>query len=142
MQKKQKISFPNLKTLKEHEEINEIHLKKLIKKIISDGVLKRPIVVDKKTKIILDGAHRFNAFKIIGCKKIPVIFVNYDLPEIKVYFWKNSKKRLSKKMIVKLALSGKKLPPKTTKHMIFSKNKLKHISIIQKKVNIPLKALK
>jgi ParB-like chromosome segregation protein Spo0J len=78
------MALMKINELKEHEEINPFHLKEFMEKIKSDGILKKPIVVDKNTKIVLDGAHRLNALKALGCKKIPAVLVNYRSLKIKV----------------------------------------------------------
>jgi hypothetical protein len=45
-------------------------------------------------------------------------------------------------MIIQTALAGRRMPPKTSKHMIIIKGELKHISILEKDINIPLEKLK
>jgi hypothetical protein len=102
---------------------------------MKDGILKRPIVVDRSTKIILDGHFRFNALKQLGCSKIPVFFVDYDSPHILVEGWRDGE-TVTKEDVVRAGLTGKKLPPKTSKHMLSF-----HISKIAKKVNTPLSDL-
>jgi sulfur carrier protein ThiS len=136
-----KMALMKINELKEHEEINPSHLKELMEKIKSDGILKKPIAVDKNTKIVLDGAHRLNALKALGCKKIPAVLVNYRSPKIKVLPWRKGEK-IAKKDVIIAGLTGNKLPPKTSKHMVEVNGKLKHISFLQKRVNIPLEKLR
>jgi DNA-binding transcriptional ArsR family regulator len=135
------ISFVKLEELREHEDVDLKHLKRLKEEIVSNNILKMPIVIDKNTKVILDGEHRFNILKELDYKKIPVIFVDYNSPEIQVKTWRDNRK-LTKEKIIEAGLTGKKFPPKTSKHMIKIGNKLKHISFIEKKINIPLEKLK
>jgi hypothetical protein len=135
------ICFIELEALKEHEEIRPDYLEQLKNEILSDGILKMPIAVDKKTYIILDGHHRLHALKKIGCKKIPVILFDYQSPEIEVIPWREDE-NITKEMIIQTALAGKRMPPKTSKHMILIKGELKHISILEKDINIPLDKLK
>ena len=127
--------------VKEHEEIDPFHFQNLLQQIKSDGILKRPIVIDKKTKVILDGVHRTNILKELGCDKIPAILVDYSSPKIKVLCWRKEEK-LTKKDVILAGLTGKKFPPKTSKHMIEVDGKLKHISFIQKRIDIPLEELR
>jgi ParB-like chromosome segregation protein Spo0J len=47
-------------------------LRKLIKEIKKDGFINNPIIVDRNTRIILDGHHRFNAIKFLGLALSPV----------------------------------------------------------------------
>lgn len=127
--------------LKEHEEIDKERLKRLKNEIISDNMLKKSIAVDKNTNVILDGHHRLRALKELFYKRIPVVFVDYQLPEIQVQAWKKGE-IITKDMVINAALNGKKFPPKTSKHMVLINGKLKHISTIEKKVNILLEDLK
>ena len=135
------ICFIELKDLKEHEEIRPEYLEQLKNEILSDGILKMPIAVDKETYIILDGHHRLHALKKIGCKRIPVILFDYQSPEIEVIPWREDE-MITKEMIIQTALAGRRMPPKTSRHMILIKGELKHISILEKDINIPLEKLK
>jgi hypothetical protein len=100
-----------------------------------------PIAVDKKTYIILDGHHRLHALKKIGCKRIPVILFDYQSPEIEVLPHREGE-TVTKEMIIETALTGGRMPPKTSKHMIMIKGELKHISILETVINIPLEKLR
>jgi ParB-like chromosome segregation protein Spo0J len=135
------IVFIRIDELREHEEIRPPYLEELKNEILSDGILKMPIAVDKSTYIILDGHHRLHALKKIGCKKIPVILVDYHSPEIEVIPWREGEK-ITKEMIIETALTGKRMAPKTSKHMIRVEGELKHISILEVVINIPLEELR
>ncbi|MDP2971868.1 MAG: ParB N-terminal domain-containing protein [Deltaproteobacteria bacterium] len=74
------IVFVRIEELKEHEEIRPDYLEDLKNEILSDGILKMPIAVDRDTYVILDGHHRLHALKRIGCKRIPVVLVDYHPP--------------------------------------------------------------
>ncbi|MGQ9529943.1 MAG: ParB N-terminal domain-containing protein [Candidatus Bathycorpusculaceae bacterium] len=130
-----------LNKLKQHEEVDPAHLQELKKEIWSDGILKFAIIVDKNTNVILDGQHRFNAVKELECKRIPVVYVDYNSPAIEVQSWKGNP-HLTKKDVIKAGLSGRKFPPKTSKHMIWIGNTLLHISALEKRVDIPLEELR
>ncbi len=130
-----------LDKLRQHEEADPEHLKELTQEIASDKILKYTIVVDEKTNIILDGEHRYNALKNLGCKRIPVIYVDYSSPNIEVQTWRNNH-HLTKRDIIEAALTGKRFPPKTSRHMIRNSNVLSHISTIEKRVDIPLEVLR
>ena len=134
------VVFTYIKDLKEHEEVDEQEVKNIVSKIESRGVIRKPIIVDKKTNLILDGHCRFNALKRLGCLKIPVIYVDLMSPDIMVEAWRKGEK-ISKNDLIKAISNGIKMPPKTSKHMIKIDGKRMHISIIEKDVNIPLKNL-
>lgn len=71
----------------DHEKINQGHLDELIKDIKETKTLKRPIIVDKYSHIVLDGHHRYFACKAIGCKRIAAYVVDYYDPSIKIETW-------------------------------------------------------
>lgn len=129
-----------IEDLKGHEETDPDRLNKLMKEIEADGILKKSIAVDENSNVILDGHHRLRALKELGYTKIPVKFVDYNLPDIIVHAWKEGGE-VSKEMVVSTAIEGKKFPSRTTKHMVKINGKLEHISVIEKEVNIPLKKL-
>ena len=83
-------------------------------------MLKEPIIVDRKTNIILDGHHRYNCAKILGLKKIPAYLVNYLNKDIKV-----EKRRedieINKEIVINKAMHNELFPPKTTKHILKKK---------------------
>jgi hypothetical protein len=135
------ICLIDLEALKEHEEIRPVYLEELKNEILSDGILKMPIAVDKKTYIILDGHHRLHALKKIGCKRIPVILFDYQAPEIEVHPHREGE-TVTKEMIIRTALAGRRMPPKTSKHMILIDGELKHISVLETVINVPLEKLK
>jgi hypothetical protein len=135
------IVFVELEELREHEEIRPDHLEELKNEILSDGILKMPIAVDKKNYIILDGHHRLHALKKIGCNRIPVILFDYQSPKIEVLPHREGE-TVTKEMIIQTALAGRRMPPKTSKHMILIEGELKHISILETVINIPLEKLK
>ena len=139
--KPKKIVFFEIEELKEHEEIRPDYLEILKNEILSDGILKMPICIDKKTCIILDGHHRLQALKKIGCTKIPVVMVDYHSPEIKVIPWREGE-MITKEKIIDTALSGKRMPSKTSKHMIILDGEWTHISAIEMTIDIPLEELK
>jgi hypothetical protein len=135
------IIFFKIEELKEHEEIRPDYLEALENEILSDGILKMPIAVDQNTCIILDGHHCLQALKRIGCIKIPVVLVDYQSPNIKVIGWRQGES-LTKEIIIDTALTGRKMPSKTSKHMIILNGEWKHISAIEMFINIPLEKLK
>jgi hypothetical protein len=141
------ITLPNhvclvdLVVLKEHEQIRPDYLEQLKDEILSDGILKMPIAVDKTTYIILDGHHRLHALKKIGCRRIPVILFDYQSPEIEVVPHRDGE-TITKEMVIQTALAGRRMPPKTSKHMIVIEGELRHISVLETVINIPLEKLK
>jgi ParB-like chromosome segregation protein Spo0J len=135
------IVYIGIEELREHEEIRPHYLEELKNEILSDGILKMPIAVDRSTYIILDGHHRLHALKKIGCKRIPAILVDYHSEEIEVLPWREGE-RVTKEMVIHTALSGRRMAPKTSKHMIRVGGEWRHISILETVINVPLEELK
>jgi len=81
------IVFIELSILKPHEEIDLKHLEKLKKRIIKDGYIKDPIIVDKNYNIIIDGHHRVEILKEISCLKAPVHYIDYLSNEVEIKTW-------------------------------------------------------
>lgn len=79
--------FIKISKLRSHEEIDLKHLEKLKKRILKDGYIKDPIIIDKKYNIIIDGHHRVEILKEISCSKAPVHYIDYLNDEIKIYAW-------------------------------------------------------
>ena len=139
--KKDEVVFLEMEVLKEHEEIRPDYLEALKNEILCDGILKMPICVDEKTCIILDGHHRLQALKRLGCRRIPVVMVDYQSPEVKVIPWREGE-AVTKEKIIDTALSGGRMPSKTSKHMINLDGEWTHISAIEMIINVPLEKLK
>lgn len=130
-----------IEALKPHEHVDPDRLSSLTRRILTDGVLKKPIVADHRTNVVLDGHHRLQALKLLGCQLIPVIYVDYNDPRIVVETFKKHME-LTKEMVVEAGLNGRPFPPKTSKHMVSENGCLVHISEFEKPIHIPLDRLK
>lgn len=130
-----------LRIFKPHEKTKPDVLRKIKNEIKNDGILKRAILVDKNTNVVIDGHHRLEALRQMGYSKIGVQFIDYQLPEIKVESWKRDG-YITKEMVINAGISGKKLPPKISKNLISINGKDFHVSKIEKVINVPLEKLK
>ncbi|MEM3404530.1 MAG: ParB N-terminal domain-containing protein [Nitrososphaeria archaeon] len=128
-----------ISSLKEHEQVDAKRLNRLKERIKKDALIKKAIAVDINTGVVLDGHHRLNALKELGCKMIPAILVDYKSPDIEVTTWK--KGDLTKEDVLAAGLSSKKFPPKTSKHLINLNGRKMHIAYIERKVDLPLSNL-
>ena len=78
----------------------------------------KPIIVDNKYNIVLDGSHRYAFLLKYGYKKAPVIKVDYTDETIfvgnslKHRFLIDKDLELNKSKIIEVALNEKLLPPK------------------------------
>lgn len=118
----------NINRLKTHEEISKRRVNQVQKEIEVLGLIKNPVVVDRKTLVVLDGHHRLAALKKLGAIKAPVFLVNYLSKNIRVYLRrKNLFMTLIKQTVINMALASKNFPLKTTKHLV--KNRLRNVNI-------------
>jgi hypothetical protein len=111
----------DIEVLQCHEEVVEDRLNSFINylKTLEGDILISSIIVCDKSMIIIDGHHRYHALKHFGVKNVPVTFVNYSHPTIKAYF----DDRVLKSKIIEIVDSGELLPPKSSKHVIWDRNK-------------------
>jgi len=136
-----RICLVDISSLKAHERTDSFRLKALKDEIWSDGFLKRPIVVDEKTNVIIDGHHRVEALRLLGCVKIPVCYVDYMCDKIGLKAMvKNIE--ITKDKVIEAALNNNLFDPKSTCHYVKLSNNIKHISYIQRRIDIPLESLK
>ncbi|MFH0971908.1 MAG: ParB N-terminal domain-containing protein [Candidatus Micrarchaeota archaeon] len=112
---KRKYTLMSIRRLKSHEQIQPDRLAKLILRIQKDGMLKKPILVDGKNHVILDGHHRAESLKRLKLKKIPAILVDYSSRAIKLAS-RREKIHVSKHSVIRHALQNQPFPPKTSRH--------------------------
>jgi hypothetical protein len=111
-----RIELIPIELLRPHEQIIDEHVEELLEDIRRRGVLIKPILVDEKTLTILDGHHRVEALRRLGAKYVPAVLVDYDDECISVGTWRPGWK-VTKSLVRSTALSGKLLPPKTSRHI-------------------------
>ncbi len=104
--------------LKPHEQASAKDLSSLRRCLLDENgrILKFPIVCDKENNIIIDGHCRYNIFKELNLKKIPVYYVDYSDERIVIDKWRNGEK-VTKEDVIAMGKSDEIFPPKTTKHM-------------------------
>jgi len=124
-----KIVLLPIDELKPHEKGSPLYLELLKKEILRDGLLKYPIIADEKTRVILDGMHRWLALKSLGYTLIPVILVDaFQNPKIHVgtrrihRYIIDSDKEITIERVIAAGLSGRLMKPRSTRHFFpFSK---------------------
>ncbi len=104
-------------SLLRHEETLPGHLAELTDEIARDGELRCPIVVDRRSLVILDGHHRARALENLGCTLAPVYLVDYLDPGICVVA-RRPDIPVTKEAVVRTGLSGIPYPPKTSRHVL------------------------
>lgn len=120
---KQKIQLVAIQTLIAHERVNYIRCFVVCEQIKKSGGVRRPVLVDQESQVILDGHHRICALRRLGAKKAPVVYVRYPDSRIRVYLRrKELLTDLLKQYVVERAKANKLFPSKTTRH-IFDKGR-------------------
>ncbi|MBI4416881.1 MAG: ParB N-terminal domain-containing protein [Euryarchaeota archaeon] len=105
--------------MRPHERTQPPLVKSTAKAIQADGFLGRPILVESKHHVILDGHHRWEALKVLGCSKIPVYLVEYADDGIGLTTWPGAiVSHVTKEEVVDRGLRGDLFPPKTTRHLV------------------------
>jgi hypothetical protein len=112
-----RIGLVPIHLLKSHERVIEERVVKLMREISSRGAQLRPILVDYKTLIILDGHHRVEALKRLGAKLVSAALVDYDSDCVKVSSWR-PEWRVTKELVRRSGLTGNLLPPRTSRHQV------------------------
>ena len=113
---KNEIIFINPRDLTFHERVNLRRAAWIFLKMIFSGRFDAPILVDAKTKIILDGHHRCYAANRLGLSKVPCYIINYlENGSVKVHP-RRPEIFVDKGEVVRMALSEGVFPHKTTRH--------------------------
>lgn len=81
------ITIEKVDSLKLHEETIDSYLKELADAISDSGIIKDPVIVDKDSKVVLDGMHRVTATGELGYENIPVCLVDYHDSKIDLGSW-------------------------------------------------------
>lgn len=79
-----------------------------------------PLVVDKKTGVILDGHHRHQVALRLDLKCLPCVQVDYiEDDTIELDVWPNcGRDYVSKEEVIKAGLNGELFAPKTSRHRL------------------------
>jgi len=127
-----KIALVPIDELKPHEQGSPIYLELLRDEILTDQMLKYPIVADEKSHVILDGMHRWLALKSLGYALIPAILIDaFQNPKIRVgkrrihRYLNDSREEIPISEVIKAGTSGRLMMPRSTRHFFpFSKYQL------------------
>lgn len=102
-----------------HESTEMGLLARTVDEIRRDGHLKLPVLVADGALVILDGHHRYEALRELGCTRIPAYLVDYASEEIEVTTWPGAiVDRVTKEEVLDRGRRGDLFPPKTTRHIV------------------------
>ncbi len=116
------VELIEMSKLKPLEKVLPSHLNNIKLMIERDGMVQKPLIVDKKDNIILDGSHRYAYLYHEGYEYAPVILVDYDDEAIfvgkhlKHRFLKDEKFTISKVEVRHRAIHENIYAPRTTRH--------------------------
>lgn len=128
-----------IELLRPHEQTSRRLVDRLAEEIRRDGFLRKAILVDKETLTILDGHHRIEALRKLGCKRVPCLLIDYLSPRILVEG--GGGKKIPKEHVIEVGIMGRPMPPKTTRHLVSVGGKTLHVSEIEPDLNILLRDL-
>lgn len=100
-----KIGAVSLGELYLHEEIVERFLEILIRILSQAQFFQHPIIVDEKSKVVLDGMHRVTALRRLQFDYIIAYLVDYNNPLIQIKRWCRKyelNKKIGKKMLMNI----------------------------------------
>lgn len=127
---KQHITLVDIQTLIGHEQVDAARLEEMCVQIRMQGVIRRPVIVDRESNVILDGHHRVQALRKFGAKRVPVLYVRYSDETVRVYFRRNDLlMKFIKRLVVDMAKSHVLFPSKTTRHLIVDRPRMRPIKV-------------
>ena len=122
-----KIEEVLLSKLLPHEKVDFNEVNKIVLKSNTIKDFEIPlIVVCNKTNMIIDGHHRFEALKILGYKKFPIIYVNY----FSDYICCSLSKKILKEDLINYAINENVKKVKYSNHHIYDIKKSSWVEII------------
>jgi ParB-like nuclease family protein len=105
--------FVPVNRLRHIENFSRARVAWLVEKIRSEGIWTRPLALDERYDLVLDGQHRMEAAKILQLKRVPAIRYNYA----KIEVWSlRPKHQFDWKVVTERAKRGEIYPYKTVKH--------------------------
>lgn len=119
---KSSVQFIPVSNLKPLEKVLPIHFKNIEKMIFDDGFIRKPLIVDHKFNVVLDGSHRYAFLLKHGFKFAPVIFIDYSDESIfvgnhlKHRYLKDDSFTIKKNVVIEKALHEQLLEARTTRH--------------------------
>jgi hypothetical protein len=100
-----------------HEAVDPKQVLRVIAEMKKSGRFDTPLLVDKRSLVVLDGHHRLWASKELGYKRLPCYCVDYLKDDrIQLESWRPDV-RLTKEKVLEMGLGENMYPQKTTRHI-------------------------
>ena len=115
-----KVDLVPVELLRPHEQTIAKKVNQLEKMTHRWGAYVLPLVVDKRTGVILDGHHRHQVALRLDLLSLPCVCVDYFADNsIELEVWPNSNiDQISKEDVISAGLSERLYPPKTSRHRL------------------------
>lgn len=114
------IVFLPLQNLHRHEQIDLERATTLLNDIGAAGIWTQPLLVEKHSRVVLDGHHRFWCACQIGLVSIPAILIEYCDPDLTLETWR-ADFPVTMDDVLTAARTGALLPIKTSRHRLARK---------------------
>ncbi len=108
--------FVNNGVLLPHEALEPERLEELRVSLGQKGILYHPVIADRDSLVILDGHHRVQILRELGCARVPVYLVRYKDPAIRV-FSRRPGIMVDKGTVIDRGLGGTPFPARTSRHV-------------------------
>lgn len=86
----------------QHEDVERERLSDVLRSIKLSKYLEKPIIVDDRKGIVIDGHHRLSALLILGVKVVPAVIAKYSTDIIDINSWMYVKPKSSQRKDVLL----------------------------------------
>lgn len=127
---KQHMKFIAIDNVRSHERTLSRRVATLVRQIKEEGSVRRPIIVDKRSLIVLDGHHRVAALRQLGAARVPVYLVDYLGSDVRVYLRrKHLSMQILKKAVLYCGLMGEAFPIKTTRHLLHDRPGIQKVAL-------------
>jgi len=111
------VSFLDPNQLHAHEEVDPERVERIETLLRGRAHFFPPLLVDGGSNVILDGHHRYEASKRLGCVRIPCYVIDYVNDEDVVLESWRADMSFSKQEVIDKGRSGELFPIKTTRHL-------------------------
>lgn len=108
------IEFVEVASLRHIEGHSRRRVAWLARKIQTEGVWTKPVVIDRAHHLVMDGQHRMEVARQLGLAVVPALVYNYE--DVEVWSLRPEHYTVTAAEIVERALRGDIYPYKTAKH--------------------------
>lgn len=81
------IKVVDLGLLIPHEDVEIGRVLNLVRSIKRLGALRRPVIIDDRLNLVIDGHHRLKALELLGLKRVSVVVANYSTDIVSISSW-------------------------------------------------------